>query len=164
MSSAGWDEPALELVPSPCCCRVPSQSRGCRLAGGWWQVCLGRVLVAGLTQRPLPRDFPGQAGGPHVAMTHGRVVGGSHVPRQWDFHPVRWLLSDLAALCPPPSPSWGAKGLEAVSPAWPGSPRGPVPVPTAVLPVRFGHCMPWESGRGAAELEGPRHYLMCFEL
>lgn len=47
----------------------------------------GRVTVAGLTQRPLPRDFLGQAGGPRVAVTHGRAVGISHVPRQRDFHP-----------------------------------------------------------------------------
>lgn len=39
-----------------------------------------------------------------------------------------------------------------------------MPIPTAVLPVRFGHCTPWESGGRAVELEGPRHYLMRFEL
>lgn len=43
--------------------------------------------MAGMTQRPLPRDFLGQARGPHVAVTHGRVAGGSHVPQQRDFHP-----------------------------------------------------------------------------
>lgn len=39
-----------------------------------------------------------------------------------------------------------------------------MPIPTAMPLVRFGHRTPWESGRGASELEGPRHYLTCFEL
>lgn len=41
----GWDMPALELVPRPFCCGVPSQSRSCRVAGGQWKACLGIVMV-----------------------------------------------------------------------------------------------------------------------
>lgn len=51
-----------------------------------------------------------------------------------------------------------------MSPVWLGSPRGAVPIPTVVPPVRFGHHTPWESGSEAAKLEGPRHYLTHFEL
>lgn len=39
-----------------------------------------------------------------------------------------------------------------------------MPVPMAVLLVRFGHRTHWKLGGGAAKLEGPRHYFTCFEL
>lgn len=39
-----------------------------------------------------------------------------------------------------------------------------MPVPMAVLLVRFGHCTHWKLGGGAAKLEGLCHYLTCFEL
>lgn len=66
--------------------QVPSQIRGCSLAGGQWQACSGSVTVAGwvtvagLTQQPIPRDFPGQDRGPCVAMTHSRGRGQPHPP------------------------------------------------------------------------------------
>lgn len=39
-----------------------------------------------------------------------------------------------------------------------------MPVPMAVLLVRFGHHIHWKLGGGAAKLVGPCHYLTCFEL
>lgn len=51
-----------------------------------------------------------------------------------------------------------------MSAVWPGSPGEALPVPMAVLLVWFGHRTHWKLGGGAAKLEGPRHYLTCFEL
>lgn len=39
-----------------------------------------------------------------------------------------------------------------------------MPVPMAVLLVWFGHHTHWKLGGGAAKLEGPCHYLTCFEV
>lgn len=47
---------------------------------------------------------------------------------------------------------------------WPGSPGEAVPLPMAVLLVQFGPRTHWKLGGGAAKLEGPCHYLTCFEL
>lgn len=91
--------------------------------------------------------------------------GAATSPGSRTFTPVWWLLGDPAALCPPPSLSWGAKRPPGtMSPAWSGNPGRAVPIPTTVSPVRFGCRTPWESGGAAAELEGPGHYLTCFEL
>lgn len=56
----------------------------------------GRVTVAGLTQQPLPRDFPGQAGG----SLRGRDS------RQSDQGQPRPRAMGLSPLCSGSSVSW----------------------------------------------------------